>query len=33
MLSHIDKIKGFEHLYKFVSDSTYSQLALGWNFI
>jgi len=33
MLSHIDKIKGFEHVYKLVSYSTHRQLILGWNLI
>jgi len=33
VLSHIDKIKGLEHVYKLVSYSTRSQLVLGWNFI
>ena len=33
VLSHIDEIKGFEHVYKLVSYSTYCQLVLEWNLI
>ena len=33
MLSHIDKIEGFEHVYKLVSYSTYRQSILRWNLI
>ena len=32
-LSHIDKIKGLEHVYKFTSYSIHCRLILGWNFI
>ena len=33
VLSQIDKIEGFEHIYKLVNNSTYYQLVLGWNLI
>ena len=33
MLSHIDKIKGFEHVYKLMSYTNHGQLVLGWNLI
>ena len=33
MLSHIDKIKGFEHVYKLVSYFTTYQFILSWNLI
>jgi len=33
MLSHIDEIKGFKHVYKLVNYFTHNQLILSWNLI